>query len=91
MSQSERLQYIIRKLNHCDGVSRSEIAEAFEVSGRQAGRDIEYLRERMGAPIVYDAKTRRYHLATIWETYSNIDERLILTGAYLKSLFSKVI
>lgn len=90
MSQSERLQYIIRKLNHCDGVSRSEIAEAFEVSGRQAGRDIEYLRERMGAPIVYDAKTRRYHLATIWETYSNIDERLILTGAYLKSLFSKV-
>ena len=90
MSQSERLQYIIRKLNHADGVSRREIAETFEISYRQAGRDIEYLRERMGAPISYSARTRRYHLATIWDTYANVDERIIITGAYLKSLFTKV-
>ena len=71
MSQSARLQYIIRCLDHADGVTLREIAEHFEISTRQACRDIEYLRDQMGAPIAYDHRTRRYRLTTLWESYSN--------------------
>ena len=78
MSQSARLQYIIRCLDHADGVTLREIAEHFEISTRQACRDIEYLRDQMGAPIAYDHRTRRYRLTTLWESYSNVDERLII-------------
>lgn len=90
MSQSARLQFIIRCLNHRGGVTLREIADAFEVSTRQAGRDIEYLRDQMHAPVVYDWKSRRYHLESIWESYTNTDERMIIMGAYLKSLFAKI-
>ena len=90
MSQSARLQYIIRCLDHADGVTLRGIAEHFEISTRQACRDIEYLRDQMGAPIAYDHRTRRYRLTTLWESYSNVDERLIITGAYLKAVFAKI-
>lgn len=90
MSQSIRLQYIIRGLNHRGGVSLEEIASHFEISLRQAGRDIEYLRNQMAAPIIYDRKRKRYILESIWESYTNTDERMIIMGAYLKSLFSKI-
>ena len=90
MSQSVRLQYIIRCLYHKGGIDLAEIADEFEISKRQAGRDIEYLRFQMGAPVIYDRKEKKYRLASIWESYSNTDERIIITGAYLKSLFAKI-
>jgi predicted DNA-binding transcriptional regulator YafY len=39
------------------------IAEHFEISYRQAARDIEYLRYTMGAPITYSAKHNGYYYA----------------------------
>ena len=39
MSQSVRLQYIIRCLYHKGGIDLAEIADEFEISKRQAGRD----------------------------------------------------
>ena len=90
MSQSVRLQYIIRCLYHKGGIDLAEIADEFEISKRQAGRDIEYLRFQMGAPVIYDRKEKKYKLASIWESYSNTDERIIITGAYFKSLFAKI-
>lgn len=36
------------------------LCEYFEISGRQAQRDIEYLRDSMNAPLVYCAKKRGY-------------------------------
>ena len=90
MSQSVRIQFIIRCLNHKGGVSLNEITSAFEVSRRQAARDIEYLRDQMHAPVSYNWKTKKYQLTSIWESYTNTDERMIIMGAYLKSLFSKI-
>lgn len=37
------------------------IADKFEISHRQAGRDIEYLRDSMGAPLVYSARENGYY------------------------------
>ena len=90
MSQSVRIQFIIRCLNHKGGVSLNEITSAFEVSRRQAARDIEYLRDQMHAPVSYNWKTKKYQLTSIWESYTNTDERMIIMGAYLKSLFAKI-
>lgn len=90
MSQSARLQFIIRQLGHAGGVTLKQVAERFEVSTRQAGRDIEYLRDQMHAPVVYDRAEHKYRLSSIWESYSNTDERIIIMGAYLKSLFRKI-
>ena len=36
------------------------LSEYFEISARQAQRDIEYLRDSMNAPLVYSAKNRGY-------------------------------
>ena len=36
------------------------LSEYFEISARQAQRDIEYLRDSMNAPLVYCAKKRGY-------------------------------
>lgn len=36
------------------------LSECFEISARQAQRDIEYLRDSMNAPLVYCAKKRGY-------------------------------
>ncbi|MBI5102660.1 MAG: hypothetical protein HZB33_12630 [Nitrospirae bacterium] len=38
----------------------NKLAEMFEISGKQAQRDIEFLRDRLGAPLQYNADKRGY-------------------------------
>ncbi len=52
MSQFERIACIDRLLREQGSVRTTEVAERFEVSGRQVKRDIEYLRDRLDAPVV---------------------------------------
>ena len=52
MSQFERIACIDRLLREQGSVRTAEVAERFEVSGRQVKRDIEYLRDRLDAPVV---------------------------------------
>lgn len=90
MSQLARIQYIIRKLSKDQGVSLKEISQEFEISTRQAGRDIEYLRDQLSGPIVYDWKTHTYRLSGPWVSYTNFDERLTILGAYIKALVEQL-
>ncbi len=90
MSQSARIQYIIKNLVQGDGISLKEISNVFEVSTRQAGRDIEFLRDQLSAPIEYSYTSRKYELKGVWESYTNLDERMIIMGAYMKSLFENM-
>jgi len=55
MDRSERFHKIIRLLKDRRVVSRDAFLEALEVSRATFKRDLEYLRDRMGAPIVYEA------------------------------------
>jgi predicted DNA-binding transcriptional regulator YafY len=55
MSQIERIAYIDRTLREHGAVKLRKVAARFEVSDRQVKRDIEYLRDRLDAPIVFDA------------------------------------
>lgn len=62
MSQTERIYHILRVLSNNERLLLKDVAVKFEVSSRQVGRDIEYLRNRMECDIVYDRKMKAYVL-----------------------------
>jgi len=84
MSQVERIAYVDRRLRERGWVTSAEVAATFEVSTRQVKRDIEYLRWRLDAPIVYDALRRRYHYEKPYERFRFADERRVLFSALVK-------
>ena len=90
MSQTSRIQYIIRALVQKGGVTLASVATYFEVSTRQVARDIEYLRDQLDAPIEYSRKEHKYLLSGPWNSYANLDERMIIMGAYMKSLLENM-
>lgn len=62
MDRTERFHRIIRMLKDRRVVSRDAFLESLEVSRATFKRDLEYLRDRMHAPIVYDASAGGYLL-----------------------------
>jgi len=84
MSQTERLAYLDRKLRERGWVTTQEAAQHFEVSPRQIKRDIEYLRWRLNAPLIYDRRTCRYRYETPFSELRFADERRVLFSALVK-------
>jgi predicted DNA-binding transcriptional regulator YafY len=60
MDRSERFQRIDRLLTDRPAVSMKIIREVLEVSRATIKRDLEYMRDRLGAPIEWDNKRRGY-------------------------------
>ncbi len=60
MSNLHRLQWIDAMIRAGRYPNGRTIAEHFEISQRQARRDIEYLRDSMGAPLVYAPRENGY-------------------------------
>ncbi|MBN2859556.1 MAG: WYL domain-containing protein [Sphaerochaetaceae bacterium] len=60
MSQTERVFEIDRRIRETGAFTIRQIVEKFEVSERQVKRDIEYMRERMKLPIVWDPAVHVY-------------------------------
>lgn len=86
MSQFERICYIDRLLREDHILQCREVATRFEVSERQVKRDIEYLRDRLDAPIVYDRAARKYRYARPFNALLFADEKLLIFSALLRSL-----
>lgn len=63
MDRSERFHKIIRLLKERRVVSRDAFLGALQVSRATFKRDLEYLRDRMDAPILWDAEAGGYRLA----------------------------
>ncbi len=61
MSQ-ERLQKIVQLLKTHRVVPRQSFLDRFEISPATFKRDLEYLRDRLGAPIIWDRERRGYRL-----------------------------
>ncbi len=89
MSQTERIFYIDLSIREGGGVSVADVASRFEVCGRQVKRDIEYMRDRLGAPIVWKASRRRYEYAEAWDCLQAADEKTLLTLAFLTAILEK--
>lgn len=60
MDRTERFQRIIRKLHEKRLVTRAEIQGELEISLATFKRDLEYLRDRLEAPIIWDAEQGGY-------------------------------
>ena len=60
MGNLHRIQWIDQRIRAGQYPNCTAIAAQFEISGRQAARDIEYLRDSLGAPIAYSAKHNGY-------------------------------
>ena len=86
MSQAERISYIDRAIQERGAVTTREVATHFENSERQIKRDIEYMRERIGMPLIYDyaKKGYRYEKESTLLRYSN--EKALIFFSLLKSI-----
>jgi predicted DNA-binding transcriptional regulator YafY len=63
VASQHRLLWIDSQIRAGRHPNASSIAERFEISRRQAARDLEYLRYSLGAPLVYVAARRGYRYA----------------------------
>lgn len=78
------------KLSRNLGFTTKEVSEYFEISERQVRRDVEYLRDRLLIPVVYDSEKRRYVVNGEWKDGGNFDAKLILANALLDSFLTKI-
>lgn len=90
MSQTERINYIGKALVERGGVTLKEVAEEFGVNTRTACRDIEYMRDRLDAPIEFSRRNHCYELVKPWGDYTNLEERMIILAAYMNSLLDTI-
>src|SRR5574344_2917350 len=88
MSQTERILFLDKKMRTAGSVTVAETADHFEVSTRQVKRDIEYLRDRFDAPIVYDQGERCYHYEKKFTDLEFADQNLVMSYLALQSLAS---
>ena len=63
MSKTARLYKIEMLIRQLGCVSFAQLIDALEVSPATLKRDLDYLREHLGAPIAYDAGSRGYRFA----------------------------
>jgi predicted DNA-binding transcriptional regulator YafY len=85
MSQLERLSFIDSRIRERGGLRLRDIAERFEVSERQARRDIDYLGDQLGAPIEWKAGSRRYEYAEKWNGLEFADEKALLFYVFARA------
>ena len=97
MDRTERFHIIDQMLNRQRVVTRSQFLEALEISPATFKRDLEYLRDRLAAPIVWDNEQRgyrydsaeagadQYQLPGLWFNTSEI-QALLTMDALLENL-----
>lgn len=84
MSQLERVIYINEQITINKGVTIKDVAKKFEVSERTVHRDIEYLKNRLNAPMA--SKRGRYYYTEKFTCIDNLNQETILSYAILKSI-----
>lgn len=97
MDRTERFHLIDQLLSNRRLVTRAQFLEALEVSPATFKRDLEYMRDRLGAPILWDperrgysydagaAETAHYQLPGLWFNTSEI-QALLSMDALLENL-----
>ncbi|MGD1823222.1 MAG: helix-turn-helix transcriptional regulator [Pleomorphochaeta sp.] len=81
MSQTERIIYIDQKLTNKTPLTVKKLVDKFEISSRQVKRDIEYMRDRFYAPIIYDHKNHYYIYEEDFSLTSPNDDKTLIFKA----------
>ncbi len=79
MSANKRIQWLHSRISNGNFPNASRIAEKFGVSHRQAQRDVDFLRAKLGAPLEYDPAHRGFRYSKpfslpLYITSDNDDE-----------------
>jgi len=82
LSNTHRIVWFDKQLRALLYPNRNTLAEKFEISVRQAQRDIDYMKNSLDAPIVYDARKRGYYYE---------DASYILPNVYINDLQKKML
>lgn len=97
MDRTERFHFIDQLLITKGCITRQQFLDALEISPATFKRDLEYLRDRLGAPIVWDPMQRgycyekndaagvQYQLPGLWFNTSEI-QALLTMNAWLENL-----
>ena len=86
MSQTERILYIDRALRTSGIVTVQDVADEFEVSTRQVKRDIEYMRDRFEAPVVWKPSKHAYVYGESFKRLEFADQHLVLAYLSMQSM-----
>ncbi len=63
MNANTRIQWLHKKLAQNSYPNAQRLAERFKISHRQAQRDLDYLRTKLGAPVEYDNRRKGFYYA----------------------------
>ncbi len=85
MSQTERIIYIDKQLSEKKILTITKIASEFEISTRQVKRDIEYMRDRFLAPIIYDYKEHYYKYENDFSLTNSSDDKTLIFKAIFEN------
>ena len=86
MSANDRIQWFHKRIMTNCYPNAAHLSEQFEISHRQAQRDVEFLRKEMGAPLAYNSAKKGYYykenyvLPVLIENESNDYYQSVLSG-----------
>ena len=86
MSANDRIQWFHKKISANCYPNASHLSEKFDISHRQAQRDVEYLRKELGAPLGYNSAKKGYFYKTeyalplIVESENDADYQSVISG-----------
>ena len=86
MSQMERVFFINRMIRRKGRVLLKQVTEHFEVSERQVKRDIEFMRGRLNAPVVYSRDLPGYYYTEPFDHLEEADEKTLLYYSIISNL-----
>ena len=86
------------RMKHLDSLLRnnrypdcSSLARYFDVSPKCIRRDIRYMKEMLGAPIVYDSRRRGFRYEGEWQLFSGVQLSVLgIMGEYMGRMFLAV-
>ncbi len=86
MSANDRIQWFHKKITAGCYPNASHLSERFEISHRQAQRDVEFLRKELSAPMCYCSKRKGYYygepfaLPLMLESENDADLQDVMSG-----------
>lgn len=85
MSALERICFIDSAIREIGGIRLHRVAERFEVSERQVKRDMEYMRDRLNAPLRFVRERSRYEYTERYTALANIDQKALLFYVFARA------
>ena len=86
MSANDRIQWLHKKITAGCYPNATHLSEKFDISHRQAQRDVEFLRKELCAPLDYDTAKKGYYykedfiLPLIVESENDADYQSVISG-----------